>query len=170
MQNSFRFDVKTRWLLLATSMLIVYCIVPVRRGALFDLNAISTWVQLVLFLLTFPLGSFFVLLVHAMAGGFDQFGIVEQFQMWVVAVALGFLQWFFLVPALLGRKSPEVTALNLSAAASAPAVAATHAPGALPESDANVATETPPIPQFAERGRTPFERILGDDGDADKTR
>ena len=170
MQNSCRFDVKTRWLLLATSTLVIYSVVPVRRDALFDLNAISTWLQFLLFLLTFPLGSFFVLFVHAFAGGFSDFGIVEQFQMWVVAVALGFLQWFFLIPALTGRKSPEVTALNLSAAPAAPAAASAHAPGALPESDANVATDAPPIPQFDERGRTPFERILSDVDDADQTR
>jgi len=170
MQNSFRFDVKTRWLLLATSTLVIYTVVPVRRDALFDLNAISTWLQFLLFLLTFPLGSFFVLLVHAFAGGFGDFGIVEQFQMWVVAVALGFLQWFFLIPAMLGRQSSAVTTLNLSAGAGVPAVISAPAPGGLPVSDADVATDAPPIPQFDERGRTPFERILGDDDNADKTR
>jgi len=168
MQNSFRFDVKTRWLLLATSTLVIYSVVPVRRAALFDLNAISTWLQLLLFLLTFPLGSFFVLLVHAFAGGFGEFGIVEQFQMWIVAVALGFLQWFFIIPAMLRRKNSEVTALHLSSGGADPAVASAHAPGALHESEANAATNVPPIPQFDERGRTPFERILNSDDDSDK--
>ena len=165
MKNSFRFDVKTRWLLLATSTLVVYAVVPVRGGALFDLNAISTWLQLLLFLLTFPLGSFFVLLVHSMAGGFSEFGIVEQFQMWVVAVALGFLQWFFLIPAMLGRRSPEVMALNLSAGAGVPAVASPPAPGLLNSGRADT-PDAPPVPQFDERGRTPFERILNRDDDS----
>jgi hypothetical protein len=166
MQNSFRFDVKTRWLLLATTILVIYTVVPVRRGAWFDLDAISTWLQFLLFLLTFPLGSFFVLLVHGFAGGFGGFGIVEQFQMWVVAVGLGFLQWFFLIPAVLGRKSPEVTALNLSAGGAAPAVTSARAPG-LPNAGRADTPDAPPVPQFDERGRTPFERILNG-GDDDK--
>ncbi|HEX7174580.1 MAG TPA: hypothetical protein VF240_04780 [Pyrinomonadaceae bacterium] len=169
MQNSFRFDVKTRWLLLATSALVIYTVVPIRRGALYDLNAVSTWLQFLLFVLTFPLGSFFVLFVHAFAGGFGEFGIVEQFQMWIVAVALGFLQWFFLIPAMLRHKSSEVTALHLSSGGDDPAVASAQTGGALPEVDTNVATNASPIPQFDERGRTPFERILNSDDESNKT-
>jgi hypothetical protein len=169
MQNSFRFDAKTRWLLLATSALVIYSVVPIRRGALYDLNTISTWLQFLLFVLTFPLGSFFVLFVHAFAGGFGEFGIVEQFQMWVVAVALGFFQWFFLIPAMFGRKSSEVTTLNLSSGGAAPAAAAAaRAPGLLNAGHAHT-PDAPPVPQFDERGRTPFERILGGD-DNDSTR
>ena len=166
MQNSFRFDVKTRWLLLATTTLVIYCIVPVRGDVTFDLDAVSTLLQVLLVVLTFPLGLVFVLLVNALTGGFGGFGIAGQLQVWAVAVAGGFFQWFFLIPALLGRRKPEVTALNLSAAATTtPAAAPAHAPGALPEAYANATTDLPPIPQFDERGRTPFERILGDDGD-----
>ena len=169
MQNSFRFDLKTRWLLLSTCTLLLYCIVPVRRGAFFDLDAVSTWLQFLLFVLTFPLGSLFVMLVYTLSGGFENFSITDQLQVWVIAVALGFLQWFFLIPAIMGRISPEVTALNLSAAPAAPAVAPAHATGALHESEANAATNVPPIPQFDERGRTPFERILGG-GDDERPR
>ena len=168
MQNSFRFDAKTRWLLLATTTLVVYCVVPVRRGAMLDLGAVSTWLQLLLFVLTFPLGSFFVMIVHASPGGFDHFRIVDQFQMWAVAVALGFFQWFFLIPILLGRKSPEVTALNLSSGAGAPAVASARE-HALTDAGGADTPNAPPVPQYDERGRTPFERILGGD-DNDKTR
>ena len=179
MQNSFRFDVKTRWLLLATTTLVVYCIVPVRRGAMFDLDSISTWLRIILFALTFPLGTFFVMFVNALAGVFggssvdgysiDGYSVVEQFQMWAIAVAGGFLQWFFIVPTLLGRRRQEVTALNLSSGAAAPvAAAAAHAPGSLSAGHAHT-PDAPPVPQFDERGRTPFERILSGH-DNDKTR
>jgi hypothetical protein len=176
MQNSFRFDVKTRWLLLATTTLVVYCVVPIRRNAMFDLDAISTWLRILLFALTFPLGTFFVMFVNALAGFFDGTsvdgysisggggGVVEQFQMWAIAVAGGFLQWFFIIPTLLGRRRHEVTALNLSSGGAAPvaAAAAAHAPVLLNAGHAHT-PDAPPVPQFDERGRTPFERILSDD-------
>jgi hypothetical protein len=87
-----------------------------------------------------------------------------------MALALGYVQWFHLVPALLARRRPAVTTLNLSPdnmVASAPAAAYDCAPGPPPAKQLDAAP-TPPVPQFDARGLTPLERILssGDDGRA----
>lgn len=161
--NPFQDNLKARWILLAISTLLVYCITPVSRETMFDFNHISTWLQAMLILLSFPSGALFVLLAHGLTDGCRECSIIHHFQIWLCALALGYLQWFHLVPALLRRKNPAPVSLNLSTAGGASILGAPTAPYRRPLEDGQTTpTEKSPVPQFDEHGLTPVERILRD--------
>ena len=85
--------------------------------------------------------------------------------LWMLALAVGYAQWFHIFPALLGRKNKSVTTLNLAAVGNV-AFEGDPAPQTDPatyETKPLSAPNEPPVPQFNDRGLTPLERILRDD-------
>jgi hypothetical protein len=157
MQNPFQENLRKPWLLLCTTLLVVYSIMPVERETLFFSGAPSSVIEALMFLLSFPLGTSVMFLFHA-----DDLGVFGRFAFWALAMALGYAQWFHLFPALLRRlPARRTTTLNLSACAgvvSRPALGSrVTRPLALPES------ARPPVPQFNERGMTPLERVFRDE-------
>ena len=156
MQNPFQPNLRKPWLLLCTTLLVVYSIMPVERETFFFSGAPSFFLEGLMFLLSFPLGTAAMLLFHA-----DDFGVMGRFLFWALAMGLGYVQWFHLFPALLRRDRHGSITLNLSAGAG---VAPRPTPGpyvtrplALPEA------ARPPVPQFNDRGLTPLERVLHDE-------
>src|SRR5688500_12212902 len=115
MQNPFQENLRKPWLLLCTTLLVVYSIMPVERETLFFSGAPSSVVEALMFLLSFPLGTAVTLLFHN-----DDLGMTGRFAFWALGMAIGYLQWFHLFPALLRRASthPTSNTLNLSPAAS----------------------------------------------------
>ena len=159
MQNPFQENLRKPWLLLCTTLLVVYSIMPVERDTLFFSGAPSSVIEALMFLLSFPLGTSVMFLFHA-----DDLGVFGRFAFWALAMGLGYAQWFHLFPALLRRvtaRHPSTT-LNLNARAgvvSPPALgSAVTQPLVLPEAPAH-----PPVPQFNERGMTPLERVFRDE-------
>src|SRR5688572_15686473 len=134
MQNPFQENLRKPWLLLCTSLLVVYSIMPVERETLFFSGAPSSFIEALMFLLSFPLGTAVMFLLHA-----DDFGVTGRFAFWAAAMGVGYWQWFHLFPALLRRlpARPAPVTLNLSAAGSvAPRgahVSAATRPLALPD-------------------------------------
>ena len=155
MQNPFQPNLRKPWLLLCTTLLLVYSIMPIERETLFFSGAPSPFLEALMFLLSFPLGTAAMLLFHA-----DDFGVFQRFAFWAAAMGLGYAQWFHLFPALLGRARPAANPLSLSDGAAAPhstlGLNPTRPPRALDAA-------RPPVPQFNERGQTPLERILRDE-------
>ena len=157
MQNPFQENLRKPWLLLCTTLLVVYSIMPGERETLFFSGAPSSLIEALMFLLSFPLGTSVMPLFHA-----DDLGVFGRFAFWALAMAFGYAQWFHVLPALLRRvpASRPVT-LNLSAGAGVvprPAFGpGVTRPLALPES------ARAPLPQFDERGRTPLERVFRDE-------
>ena len=167
MRRPSRHDMRKHWLSLCATVLVLYTVFPVRLEDLYDAGSLTALLELVMFLLSFPLGSLFMCAFYTGLGG-----IGERILLWTMALALGYVQWFHLVPALLARRRPAVTTLNLSPdnmVASAPAAAPASDPAPPPAKQLNhPAVPTPPVPQFDARGLTPLERILrsADDGRA----
>ena len=160
MRRPSRHDLRKHWLSLCATVLVLYTIFPIRLEDLYDLGALTARLELVMFLLSFPLGSLFMWAFYTGTGG-----IGERILLWTMALALGYVQWFHLVPALLARRRPAVTTLNLSPddmVASAPAAAHACAPGPPPAKQLDAAP-APPVPQFDARGLTPLERILNEE-------
>ena len=156
MENPFQPNLRKPWLLLCTTLLVVYSIMPAERETLFFSGAPSSFLEALMFLLSFPLGTAATALFHS-----DDLGVMGRFLFWALAMGLGYAQWFHLFPALLRRGGQSTTTLNLSAGAgvaprAAPGPYATR-PLALPEA------ARPPVPQFNERGLTPLERVLRDE-------
>ena len=154
MQNPFQENLRKPWLLLCTTLLVVYSIMPIERETLFFSGAPSSVIEALMFLLSFPLGTSVMFLFHA-----DDYGVFGRFAFWALAMALGYAQWFHLLPALLRRlPARRTTTLNLSAAAGVappPAFGSrVTRPLSLPEA------AHPPVPQFNDRGMTPLERVL----------
>ena len=155
MQNPFQPNLRKLWILLCTSLLVTYTVMPVRHETIFYVDAGSSWLEALMFLLSFPLGALVMALFYS-----DEHGIMGRFVLWAVAMGVGYAQWFHLFPALVSRKPPApMTTLNLSAApgvAFAPAGAApTRAlPGRTPAQDA------PPTSPLDDRGLTPIERVI----------
>ncbi|HEX8285104.1 MAG TPA: hypothetical protein VF588_17210 [Pyrinomonadaceae bacterium] len=157
MQNPFQDNLRKPWLLLCTSLLLVYSIVPGESETLFFDGAAGSFLEALMFLLSFPLGDAAALLFHS-----PDFGVTGRFAFWAAAMGAGYLQWFHLFPALLrrlpARPTPSVT-LNLSpgsgVAPRAAHLSAATRPLVLPEAPAR-----PPVPQFNERGQTPLERVF----------
>ena len=158
MQNPFQDNLRKPWLLLCTSLLLVYTITPVEYETLFFNSAPGSFVEGLMFLLSFPLGTAVGLLFYS-----PDFGVTQRFVFWAVALGLGYFQWFHLFPALLRRlpARPTSITLNLSGCAEvAPRAAhlsAATRPLALPEATTNA---RPPVPQFNDRGMTPLERVF----------
>jgi hypothetical protein len=154
-----RHYLRKHWLSLCTTILVLYTVIPVRHVDLYDLGALPARLEFLMFVLSFPLGSLFMWAFYTGTGG-----IGERILLWTMALALGYVQWFHLVPALLARRRPAVTALNLSPGdmvASGPAAPA-YAPAPPPEKQLDAAP-APPVPQFDARGLTPLERILNEE-------
>jgi hypothetical protein len=169
MQNPFQTNLRRPWLLLCTTVLLTYSIMPGRHETLFYFNAPSSFLEALMFLLSFPLGDALMFLFYSATHG-----ITERFAFWAMALALGYMQWFHLFPALLRRTQTQTTTLNLAAGKNVarPArtllglrAAETTPPLGLcaPEPAPAHGTERPPVPQFNERGLTPLERIFRDD-------
>jgi len=159
MQNPFQPNLRKLWILLCTSTLLTYTIMPVRHETIFYVDAGSSWLEALMFLLSFPLGDLVMFMLYS-----HEYGVMGRFALWALALSVGYAQWFHLFPALLRLKPPKpMTTLNLSAApgvAFAPAAAAPARalPGRAPVQDA------PPTTPLDDRGLTPIERVFRDEG------
>ena len=156
MRNPFQENLRRPWLLLCTTLLLVYSIMPGEYETLFFNGAPSSFVEALMFLLSFPLGAAAAFLFHS-----PEFGVTERFAFWAASMGFGYWQWFHLFPALLRRLPPRAGSitLNLSTASGvaprAPLGSAVTRPLALPHAPAR-----PPVPQFNDRGLTPLERVF----------
>jgi hypothetical protein len=151
MQNPFQANLRKPWLLLCTSLLVVYSIAPGAHETFFFSNASGSLIEALMFLLSFPLGTAAVFLFHS-----ADFGVMERFAFWAAAMGIGYAQWFHLFPALLRRhEQTQFTTQNPPAAESV----ASRTPLGLGALD----PARPPVPQFNERGMTPLERIFRDE-------
>jgi hypothetical protein len=157
MQNPFQDNLRKPWLLLCTTLLVVYSIMPGEHETLFFSGAPSSVIEALMFLLSFPLGTAAMFVFHA-----DDLGVFGRFAFWAAAMGVGYAQWFHLLPALL-RRAParRPTTLNLSAGGSV----ATRAPLGLNATQPLALQEAarPPVPQFNDRGMTPLERVFRDE-------
>jgi hypothetical protein len=167
MQNPFQANLRKPWLLLCTTLLVVYTIAPGEYETLFYFNAPGSLVEALMFLLSFPLGDALMFLFHSAAHG-----RMERFVFWALAMGLGYAQWFHILPALLRRRHEQSTTLNLVAGESVARPSQTPlglraaletTPLTTPLPSSPHAAERPPVPQFNERGLTPLERIFRDD-------
>ena len=155
MQNPFQENLRKPWLLLCTTLLVVYSIMPAEQETLFFLRGTSSVIEAVMFLLSLPLGTAAAAAVHS-----PNYGVFGRFFYWALAMGVGYVQWFHLLPALLRRRSSRTTTLNLSAAegVARPAPLGTCATRPLALDPAR-----PPVPQFNDRGLTPLERVFRDE-------
>jgi hypothetical protein len=160
MQNPFQPNLRRPWILLCTSLVVTYTIMPGEHTTLFFYYAPSAFLEALMFLLSFPLGDAAVFLLHS-----PRAGATERFAFWTVAMALGYAQWFHLFPALLKRSSERATTLNLAGVESVALPA--RAPLGLSSAETRPLNEAqrPPMPHFNEHGLTPLERILRDDSE-----
>jgi hypothetical protein len=161
MQNPFQPNLRRLWILLCTTLLVVYTIMPGATETIFFHYATSAFIETLMFLLAFPLGDAVAFLAHD-----PHFGSLERFAFWAVAMGLGYAQWFHIFPALLRRtRQRRTTTLNLADGESV----APHARSPLGLSSAETRplgeAQRPPVPQFNERGLTPLERIIRDDSE-----
>lgn len=157
MQNPFQPNLRKPWLLLCTTLLLVYSIMPGEHRTLFFDAAPSSVIEAVMALLSFPLGTAVAFVFHA-----ADFGVFGRFAFWAAAMGLGYAQWFHLLPALKRREEGRrLHTLHHPAG-----------PGVLPASPLGLNATTPlglpeaarpPVPQFNDRGQTPLERILRDE-------
>ena len=162
MQNPFQANLRKPWLLLCTTCLVVYSISPVTHETLFYWDAPSSFLEALMFLLSFPLGDALMFFFYS-----GSHGIMERFVFWALAMSLGYAQWFHIFPALLRRKQQIATTLNPGAgdgvafADKSPLGLNATQPLSLPEA------ARPPAAQFDDRGLTPLERIFRDDESRD---
>ena len=152
MQNPFQPNLRKPWLLLCTTLLLVYSIMPGAHRTLFFDAAPSSVLEAAMALLSFPLGTAVAFVFHS-----PEMGLTGRFAFWAAAMGLGYAQWFHLLPALKRRElRRRINTLNLSGAPSvAPA-----SPLGLDTAPALEAARTPVPPQFNERGQTPLERAF----------
>ncbi|HEX8117659.1 MAG TPA: hypothetical protein VF521_10350, partial [Pyrinomonadaceae bacterium] len=132
-------------------------IMPGEHRTLFFDAAPSSLLEAAMALLSFPLGTAVAFLFHS-----SGFGVTGRFAFWGAAMALGYAQWFHVLPALRRReRQRRVNTQNPDAGVSvAPASPlGLRVTPVLPAPDA----ARPPVPQFNERGQTPLERILRDE-------
>lgn len=158
MENPFQPNLRKPWLLLCTTSLVVYSIMPVAHATLFYWNAPSSILEALMFLLSFPLGD-------AVMFGFysPSHGIMERFVFWALAMGIGYAQWFHLFPAILRRRQRTAATLSLTNADGVVLAGKTTLGLNLPDVKSTIDVERPPTPQFNERGLSPLERILRDD-------
>ena len=157
MQNPFQPNLRKLWILLCTTALLTYTIMPVEQETLFYVDASSAWLEALMFLLSFPLGDAVMMLFYS-----EAHGLTGRFVTWALAMGIGYAQWFHLFPALLReRPAPAPVTLNLSGA---PGVACAPAAGAqtqaLPRPGPTFFTDAPPTAPLDERGLTPVERVF----------
>lgn len=159
MQNPFQENLRKPWLLLCTTLLVVYSIVPGEYETFFFNAASGSFIEALMFLLSFPLGSAAAGLFHS-----PDFGVFERFAFWAASMGVGYWQWFHLFPALLRRLPPRAASITLNLS---------HAPGVAPHASLGSAATRPlglpdaparpPVPQFNDRGLTPLERVFRDE-------
>jgi hypothetical protein len=159
MRNPFQPNLRKPWLLLCTTLLVVYTIMPGEHATLFYYEAPSAFLEALMFILAFPLGAL-TFLNHS-----PWFTTTERFIFWAIAMGLGYAQWFHIFPAMVGRGNERATTLNLSGGESVALPART--PLGLSPAETKPLTEAQrqPAPHFNERGLTPLERILRDDSE-----
>ena len=151
MQNPFQPNLRKPWLLLCTTLLVLYSIMPGAHRTLFFDAAPSSVLEALMALLSFPLGTAVAFVFHS-----SDLGVTGRLAFWAAAMGLGYAQWFHLLPALKRWEARRrINTLNLSAD---PSVAPASPLGlnVSPWLDA----PRPPVPQFNERGRTPLERVF----------
>jgi hypothetical protein len=157
MQNPFQPNLRKPWLLLCTTLLLVYSIMPGGHRTLFFADAPSSVVEAVMALLSFPLGTAVAFMFHS-----DEFGVTGRFAFWAAAMGLGYAQWFHLFPALkrweARRRSKTLNFDDADTVAPASPLGLNLTP---PRPALEAAR--PPVPQFNDRGQTPLERILRDE-------
>jgi hypothetical protein len=158
MLNPFQPNLRKPWLLLCTTALVTYSIMPVRHETIFYFNAPSSVLEALMFLLSFPLGDAFMFLFHSASHA-----VMERFVFWALAMGIGYAQWFHIFPALLRRRQTESAALNLSAPQGVARAAANPLGLAAASKQPALETSRAPAAQFDERGLTPLERALRDD-------
>lgn len=160
MQNPFQPNLRRPWILLCASLLLTYTVSPGEYATLFFQHAPSSFLEALMFLLSFPLGDAAAFLIHS-----PEAGPTERFAFWAVTMALGYAQWFHLFPALLRRVSERATTLNLMGVESVALPA--RAPLGLASAETRPLNEArrAPSPHFNERGLTPLERIIRDDSE-----
>ena len=157
MQNPFQPNLRKPWLLLCTTLLVLYSIMPGAHRTLFFDAAPSSVLEAVMALLSFPLGTAVAFVFHS-----PGFGLTGRCAFWAAAMGLGYAQWFHLLPALKRWEARRRTnTLNLD-----------HAPGVAPASPLGLSAAPvrpvldaarPPVRQFDERGQTPLERVFRDE-------
>ncbi|HYY97544.1 MAG TPA: hypothetical protein VE642_03085, partial [Pyrinomonadaceae bacterium] len=130
-------------------------IMPGEHATLFFYYAPSSFLEALMFALSFPLGDAAVFLLHSPTAG-----TTERLAFWTLAMVLGYAQWFHLFPALLRRRDARATTLNLSGGGGVALGAGAPLGLASAETRAPDEEQRPPVPQFNERGLTPLERIL----------
>jgi hypothetical protein len=160
MQNPFKPNLRRPWILLCTTLLVVYTIMPGEHATLFYYEAPSALIEALMFILAFPLGAL-AFLNHS-----PWFTSTERFIFWAIAMGLGYAQWFHIFPALLrSARQRRTTTLNLSGGESV--ALPTRTPLGLSSAETKPLTEAQrqPTPHFNERGLTPLERILRDDSE-----
>jgi hypothetical protein len=158
MLNPFQPNLRKPWLLLCTTLLVTYAIMPGSHPTLFYTNGTSSLLEALMFLLSFPLGD-----IAISPFFFADTSITERFVVWAIALGVGYVQWFHLFPAILKRRQPEATTLNLSNADGVAFADKTTLGLNLPDAKPADEAERPPVPQFNERGLSPLERIFRDD-------
>ena len=153
MQNPFQPNLRKPWLLLCTTLLVLYSIMPGGHRTLFFDTAPSSVLEAAMALLSFPLGTAVAFVFHS-----SDLGVTGRNVFWAAAMGLGYAQWFHLLPALKRWEARRrINTLNLSAdprVAPASPLGLNTAPR--PALDAPRA----PVPQFNERGQTPLERVF----------
>jgi hypothetical protein len=159
MGNPFQPNLRKPWLLLCTTLLVVYSITPGAHRTLFFDAAPGSFLEALMALLSFPLGTAVAFAFHS-----PDFGVTGRFAFWAAAMGLGYAQWFHLLPAL--KRRDERRRVNTQNPDSDPRVVPASPLGlgvtrAAPALDA----ARPPVPQFDDRGRTPLERILRKDSE-----
>jgi hypothetical protein len=157
MQNPFQPNLRKPWLLLCTTLLVVYSIMPGEHRTLFFDAAPSSLLEAAMALLSFPVGTAVAFLFHS-----PDFGVTGRFAFWAAAMGFGYAQWFHILPAL--KRREQRRRVHTQNPDSGPSVAPASPLGLgvtprLPALDA----PRPPVPQFNDRGQTPLERILRDE-------
>src|ERR1044071_7083662 len=108
MQNPFQPNLRKLWILLCTSLLVTYTIMPGEFPTLFFFTAPSSFLEGLMFLLSFPSGDAAAFLFHD-----PWFNSTQRLLFWAFAMGLGYAQWFHVFPALLRRANERATTLNL---------------------------------------------------------
>src|ERR1044072_8416829 len=110
MQNPFQPNLRKPWLLLCTTLLLLYSIMPGEHRTLFFNAAPSSVLEAVMALLSFPLGTAVAFVFHS-----PDLGPTGRVAFWAAAMGLGYAQWFHLLPALKRRElRRRINTLNLS--------------------------------------------------------
>jgi hypothetical protein len=138
---------------LCATAFVLYIAFLLREVSLYDLGALSSRLEVLMFLLSFPLGTIFMYMFYTGVGG-----TVERILLWPIALAIGYIQWFHLIPMIRQRCRARVTTLNLSASEKVAVPVATS----VDARDESRLSEkyAPPVPQFDSEGMTPLEKIL----------